>query len=378
MLAVLLLAAVGCADHRIPLKEFLGMQQTACRAPASQPAATEPTTVPAVERSFGAYKVGPSDVLLVTVTGPETAGPAQTLKVRVNRHGMISLPIVGEVKVSDMELEDVEQAIRRAYVPNVYRQAVVHVDLISPRLTQVLVIGAVTSPGLVQLPRTERNLLFAIDRAGGVSAAASGMVTLRRLRDPAASVTINLTDPEGLRRAFAMAPLEDGDIVHVHAATPNVIFVGGLVNSPHPQSYPPGVEVTLLQAIAAAGGLRTDVTPREATLIRRLPNGKDVHVKINLDRVICGRDPNITLQPGDILWVPETPLTRLQDWFNRNVFFRAGVAATVTYQVSGVEYLNRRSQQGGGGGGLEDMFDPYGFLRRTSMLQSLGAPPAQP
>ena len=109
-----------------------------------------------------------------------------------------------------------------------------------------------------------------------------------------------------MQAALSLDPLENGDIVTVHAATPNTVFVGGLVNVPRPQMYPQGVEMTVLQAIAGAAGLRTDVTPREATLIRRMPDGTDAHVRLNLDRITRGQDPNLVLAAGDILWVPDT------------------------------------------------------------------------
>jgi hypothetical protein len=134
--------------------------------------------------------------------------------------------------------------------------------------------------------------------------------------------------------------------------------------------------MTVLQAIAAAGGLRTDVTPREATLIRRLPDGNDVHVRLNLDGMSRGNDPNLVLAAGDILWVPHTAETLVQDWVNRNIFVRAGVS--VNYNVTGIEFLNRHAQQSGrfGGGGLEDSFDPFGFLGRGTGIQSLLSQPA--
>jgi len=230
----------------------------------------------------------------------------------------------------------------------------------------------VTQPGLVQLRRTERNMLYALIGAGGVSELASGAATLRRLRDPEAEETYNLTDPAQLQAALALAPLEHGDIIQVHAAPLNTVFVGGLVQRAGPQPYPAGTEVNVLQVLAAAGGLRTDVHPKEGTLVRRMPDGTDAHIKLDLDRLAMGADPNLTLAAGDIVWVPETFETRLADFINRNIFIRAGVS--VNYNVSGVEFLNRRSQQSrglGGGGGLQDTFDPLGFLSRGAALQDL-------
>jgi len=127
------------------------------------------------------------------------------------------------------------------------------------------------------------------------------------------------------------------------------------------------------QALAAAGGVRTDVFPKEGTLIRHLPDGRDVQVKLNLDQLARGEDPNLTLAAGDILWVPETFGTRFMQFVNSNIFFRAGVS--VNYNVSGVEYLNRQRQQAAGLAGrsssLQDSFDPLGFLNRNTILNQL-------
>ena len=324
--ALLLLGVMGC-EHRISLDEFLEMQQETEQA-TTQPA---PRFQVQIDKELGPYKVGPSDVLSVSVIGTTLEDTIPPVQVRVHRDGAIELPMVGKVKVADMELEDVENAIRKAYVETIFPRAVVHVQLVSAEPTTVLVTGAVAAPGLVQLRRTERNLLYAIVAAGGVSSTASGRVTLCRIRQSGKKVTLNVTDPEELKEALALAPLKNGDILTVEAATPNTIFVGGLVNAPSPQPYPQGVKVTVLQAIAAAGGLRTDVLPREATLIRNMPGRGDVHVKLDMNRIQKGKDPNIALAAGDILWVPHTFETRVQEWISRNIYVRGGVSADVTY-----------------------------------------------
>ena len=366
----------GCSDHRISISEFLQLQQQmrAHGKPVLSPEASEASAA-MLDRQLGPYRVGPSDVLSVTLTGADSSVVRPPIRTRVDSRGEIELPVVGAIQVANMVLEEVEDAIRSAYVPAVLRDVAVYVDLVMPDTTNVLVVGSVTTPGLVPLRRTDRNMLYAIVGAGGVSDLASGTVTLRRIRRPNEEVTLDLRDPIQLNAALALDPLEEGDIVYVDAARPNTIFVGGLVNRPAPQSYPQGTELTILQALAAAGGVRTDVIPREGTLIRRLADGSDVHVKLNLDRLASARDPNIVLIPGDILWVPETLETKIQDFINRNIFLRAGV--TATYSVTGIEFMNRRQLQLSrfGGGTLEDSFDPFGFLTRGSALQGLSARP---
>ncbi len=375
LLGTLALISTGCSDHRISLGRFLELQQETREAAAVAPSVEELADArDLLDQKLGPYRTGPGDVLLITLISADEVTVIPEVQVRTDRNGEIDLPIVGAVKVAGLELEDVDDAVRNAFVPGVVKDAVVHVQLVEPKATAVMVTGAVTSPGLVLLRRTEQNLLFAIVGAGGASELASGEVTLRRIRRPTEGVTLDLTNPVELKAALALDPLEDGDIISVHAAAPNTIYVGGLVNGPRPQAYPPGVSVTVLQAIAGAGGLRTDIFPKDGTLIRRMPGGKDVHVKLELNRIADGRDPNILLAAGDILWVPHTWETRTQDFVNRNFFLRAGVS--VNYNVSGIEFMNRHSQQSGGrGGSLEDSFDPFGFLTRGTTLQSLNAAP---
>ena len=320
--AVLVLCLAGC-EHRIGLQEFLAAEQVRQQA-TNQPAAPSRAGAASSDR-FWRHRTGPGDVLAVTTT-PREAAAVVPVQARVDSSGFIELPMVGKIQVNDLTLEEAEAAVRNAYVPKFHLQAAIHVQVVAPAVTNVMVVGAVAAPGLVQLTRTERNLLFAVHRAGGSSQLASGQVTLRRLSRPEQNTTLNLRDADNLAHALALEPLGNGDIVFVHAAKPNTVFVGGLVNVAGPQAYPPDTEVTILQAVAAAGGLRTDLLPREATLIRRV-EGKDVHVKLNLNRLAKGKDENIVLAAGDILWVPHTAGTRVHEFINNTVYIQVGASA---------------------------------------------------
>ncbi len=378
--SVLVMWSSGCTDHRISVDEFLTLEQERQlqEAPTTQPVEVEQDVALMIDERLGPYKVGNGDVLNVHLSGLD-ADILAPMHVRIDRHGKVDLPGVPEgVQLAGKELEDVEDVIRQAYVPNIYPEAVVNVMLVEPDETKVVVKGAAITPGMINLKRTERDLLHALVSAGGISQAASGHVHLTRLRRPSEKVTLDLYEAEGLQAALSLPPLENGDIVTVEAATPNQYFVGGLVLQSAPQEYPAGTNVTVLQAIAAAGGLRQDVTPREATLIRRMEDGSDVHVKLNLDRTMTGQDPNLALAAGDVLWVPHTAETRIQEWVNRNIFFRAGVSttATVNYSATGAEFLNDNARaQSIRTGDLEDSFDPFGFLLRNAAIQQIPTGP---
>jgi polysaccharide export outer membrane protein len=318
----------GC-EHRISLAEFQTIQDQIHQEQQSQLEADMAAAKEQIDNSLGPFKAGPGDVLSVTVT-PAGQPPQLPVQARIASDGTVHLPMVGKVQIGGMTLEQAEAVIHETYVPDYHVQAVVHVEVSEAATTNVMVVGAVGLPGLVSLRRTERNLLYATARAGGASQTASGLVTLKRLRRPEEQTTLNLRDPKDLKTALGLDPLADGDIVTVHAAKSNTIFVGGLVNAVGPQTYPPGTHATVLQAIAAAGGLRTDLIPIEGTLIRRV-DGKDVHVKLHLDRLTKGEDENIELAAGDILWVPHTIGTRLHEIFNNTVYVRAGAVYQASY-----------------------------------------------
>jgi polysaccharide export outer membrane protein len=368
----------GCAaDHRISLDQFIAEQQRMYEAlpPDAAPQFAEDSAA-VLDRQLGALRLGPDDVVAITLNTDAVADQRPPFPVRIDDAGEIDLPIVGAIHVAGLTLQEAEDAVRAAYVPAVLRDVSVYVELFQAQTTNVLVIGAVSAPGLVQLRRSDRDLLHAIVGAGGVSQAASGKATLRRIRRPHEEITLDLTDPTQLRAAVTLDPLQDGDIVTVQAATPNTVFVGGLVNFPRPQSYGQGVKLNVLQAIAASGGVRPDLSPGEGTLIRRMPDGHDVHVRLDLDRIAMGADPNIELAAGDILWVPHTLETRILEFVNRNFFLRAG--ASVTYTATAADFLNSNAERQAVGSNLEQTFDPYGALLRNSALQQLSQPAPPP
>ncbi len=380
IVAGMVLCSSGCGDQRISIDEFIAMQQAVDHRPAAEPTTkpAESTTDVWSRHAFTAYQVGSDDVLSVSLTGIEAPTVTTMVQVRIDADGAISLPMVGAVEVGGRTLQGVERAIQERYVPSIIKVLSVNVQVVEYNTTDVLVLGAVATPGLLPLPNNERDLLHAVARAGGVSYDASGQITLKRVRRPTEKITLNLLDAVQLEAAFALEPLESGDIIEVEAAEPSVVYVTGLVNAPGPKLFSPGTQLNLLQLLAASGGVITAVAPKEATLIRRMPDGDTVRVKIDLDRLWKdGTYPNITLAAGDIFEVPETVGTKALAWAHQNLFFRAGISVTggvnLNYNASAIDWLNRRDLQkgrfgqgglGGGGGTLQDQFDPLGFFGR--------------
>ena len=66
-------------------------------------------------------------------------------------------------------------------------------------------------------------------------------------------------------------------------------------------------KLTLVQAISTAGGLSPLAAPKRVKLTREGPNGPETTV-ISVKDITEGRRQDIELRPGDIVFVPESPI----------------------------------------------------------------------
>jgi protein involved in polysaccharide export with SLBB domain len=77
--------------------------------------------------------------------------------------------------------------------------------------------------------------------------------------------------------------------------------------------------ITLKQAIAAAGGFDQLAIPTRTEIIRRIGQDKEVFARVDLDKVFSGEQPDIYLKPNDIVRVGTNALAPFIASF-RNAF----------------------------------------------------------
>jgi polysaccharide biosynthesis/export protein len=89
----------------------------------------------------------------------------------------------------------------------------------------------------------------------------------------------------------------------VNEARSRRIYTIGNVSNPGP--YPLAPNMTVLQALSAAGGFAEWADPKNILIIRR-EGGKEVQLSFNYKEVIAGKkiEQNITLKPNDTIVVP--------------------------------------------------------------------------
>jgi polysaccharide export outer membrane protein len=257
------------------------------------------------------YRIGPGDVLHVTVYGHED----MNLTVVVQPEGGFVFPLIGTVPAARSTPQEVEARIAARLARGLIRHAQVTVVVQEYRSQVVFVVGEVSRPGTYPLAG-ETSVVEILSRAGPLSSNASTEVVIVRPRAPvdrpvlplevkasaaggangarAASAEVLRADVRAIQaghldKNLAMKP---GDTLFVPAAAR--FFVTGEVRNPGAFAFSSGI--TVRQAVSLAGGFTQDASKGGARVVREL-GGKSQNIKMKLD------DP---VQPGDTVIIKAT------------------------------------------------------------------------
>jgi polysaccharide export outer membrane protein len=239
--------------------------------------------------------IGPGDLLDLTVFNV----PELILKVRVDSEGIVSLPLLGDVKLAGMTVRDAQLAIARELVD---RQLVKNPQvslLIEESANQgITVYGEVNTPGIYPLVGPHK-LYDAISAAGGLTLKAGHVVTILHTGRQDHVEVIDLLG--GGAPEQKNVPIYPGDTVIVSKA--GVVYVLGEVNKPGAFLMEGNSSMSLLKAIALAGG-STKLASLKHTILMRKSSGTEVEIEISLDKIYHAKAADVQLHAEDIVFVP--------------------------------------------------------------------------
>ncbi len=301
-----------------------------------------------------------------TVVGPTTGLP-----VRVSEQGTIELPLIGTVSIAGKTIAESKQLIAEKYrdkkvlkegnerismqlqIPRVRRVVVLRED--SPATPVSLVPATANaeihrgSGEIIDLPIYENDVLHALGATGGLPGtdAARELYVIRReaaqnnafmnaemlqtLTSGAAGVSVN---PNIIRIPLAVQPCEnvvidpastilhDGDVVFVPRRH-EYFITGGLLPGAR-IALPRDEDIDVIEAIAMAtgsaggplglsGAVLANGDPgyiREATrvlILRSLPDGRQITIRVDLDRAMQDSKERIRILPNDVVMVHQKP-----------------------------------------------------------------------
>lgn len=307
---------------------FLAVMMAGCtaRKPTAAPPAiglSDDSIVQAIwrERTSGGVRtepcLGPGDLLEISVfRWPDIQG----LRTRVSPAGTISLPLLGTMRAAGLTESQLRDQIASGLKQNVMRDPQVSVFVAEYVSQQVSVTGAVARPGLIGLSRDHRTVADMISEAGGFNEHAGGRVSLYpakgsscdgTVRRPGVTPVGNIEPLEiDINEQYASAaanplllPVVGGDAIIVNRGK---FSVDGWVNTPGAFDIAPGM--TALGGISAAGGAVFAGDLSNVAVWRVQRGGTKKKIEVNMDEVQNGQGKDVTLQAGDVVQVPASPV----------------------------------------------------------------------
>ncbi|HZP05006.1 MAG TPA: polysaccharide biosynthesis/export family protein [Terracidiphilus sp.] len=244
--------------------------------------------------------IGPGDWVEVSEYHTPEFHSAQ----RVSSTGTMTLPMIGEVKLSGMD----EQGAAHAIEAELRSKGILLHPLVSVVVTfsagqDVTVLGEVMRPGIYPYGFHHR-LLDLISAASGLAPDAGRLVNVIHRDDPKKPHPVVL-DAVGTEAAASdhNPELNPGDTVQVSRA--GLVYVVGDVIRPGGFPVDPAQKLTVVQAVSLAWGPTQNAAPGKAVLIREQESGRTL-TALNLKRLLRGQDPDQPVRDGDIIFVPNS------------------------------------------------------------------------
>jgi polysaccharide biosynthesis/export protein len=265
-------------------------QNVALLNPATDPSA------PLVSGVAHALQISAGDLLDVNVFDTvELSG-----RLRVDEHGAIALPLGGDLVLSGLTAEQAGHAIEKKLLEkDILKDPHVSVTVLEYATQGVTVLGEVKNPGVYPLLGAH-GLLDLISAAGGVTPNAGKAVTVTHRFNPDHPIIVNVESKPGSTVAFNV-DVRPGDTIMVSHA--GIVYVVGDVGKPGGFLIENNDRLTVLQAIALAGGTNRTASLNHAKLIRK-SGGTHEEVPVPLNKILASNAPDQMLADGDILFVP--------------------------------------------------------------------------
>ncbi len=213
------------------------------------------------------HTLGPADYIRVTVF----QNPELSVETRVSEQGVVSYPLLGSVALSGLTVSAAEQKIAKLLRDGGFvLKPQVSILLLQIRSNQISILGQIAKPGRYPIESTNSKVSEVIASAGGVVPGGADVVTLVGTRN-GKPVKFDIDLPAILQagKAELDVVVANGDILYVDRAP--FFYLYGEVQRPGIARLERGM--TVMQALAASGGLTQRGTERGLRIHRRDASG---------------------------------------------------------------------------------------------------------
>jgi len=281
-----------------------------------RPRELDPTAAELLSDKIPSYRIGPQDVLLVTVWDhPEITLPLGQYRqdtasgIVVDESGQLYFPHVGTFKVAGLTTSQVRDALT-SRLSKVLQNPQIDVKVLAYRSQKVYVGGEVKNPAVYNVTDVPFTLAEAINRAGGFLPTADDSRLILTRGDHVWRLNFQALLTSGNR--IGQILLKDGDSLQVPNNLENPVYMMGELVRPGTLPMVHG-NLSLARAITETGGIQgASADARSIYVIRQAGTANTVDV-FHLDSrnptamVLADRFP---LNPRDIVYVDAGTLVR--------------------------------------------------------------------
>lgn len=276
------------------------------QTPTPQTPPTQAAPVPAAAPAVApvqpqGYRIGPKDLIEIRVFEE----PQLNIERRVSEDGLISLPLIGDFSVADLTAPQVATKLKTLLETCCLTRASVEIQVREFRSKPISVIGAVKTPGPLAFSG-RWTLLEAITAAGGLAEGHGNEIYVLRRAENGLSDQIAISVDDLITKADPAAniPIFANDLINVPATVNVNIYCLGEVAHPGAVVFQSTERVTILAAIARAGGL-SDRASKSILIKRQRRGSPEQEIRVDYRAIVRGKAPDVPLEEGDVIVVKE-------------------------------------------------------------------------
>ena len=273
------LAAVCRASAMMAVSVALGF--------SAVPALAQPVAAGAAAE----YRLGAGDVVRITVY----QNPDLTLETRVTEAGVVSYPLLGNIRLGGLSVTAAEKLIVDGLRNgNFVKQPQVNIVVAQVRGNQANVLGQVNRPGRYPIETADMRLTDLLAAAGGTAVGGGDVVVVTGTRGGQRfRIEVDLPSLFAAGAKDNDPQIQNGDIVWVERQP--LVYIYGEAQRPGSMRLERGM--TLMQALSTGGGLTQRGTERGIRVHRKTSDGRMSVITPAMDD---------KLQDGDVVYVRES------------------------------------------------------------------------
>ena len=285
------------------------------------------------EAATNAYCLGVGDVLAISVYGED----GSLRETPVDPNGNITYVLTGAVPAAGRTIDDLRADVQTRVSAKLSR-AIVNIVPVRFGSQTYTILGELNYPG-TYLIEGRTTIVDAVAKARGLRTgyfrnSTAEMADYRHATLMRGGQVLPLDFESLLRQGDSTQnlTLRNGDIITIPSSLVKSIYVLGEVNFPRTVGFVSAV--SLIQALTEAQGIKASSDGR-IVIVRGSLSRPVVHVA-HYDQMLAGKEPNLPLLPGDIVYVPPERFAFLREIVEKAI---SAFATTVAHE-SAVQIFN--------------------------------------